>query len=276
VRALWTPDGGYVHDPQLAAQNLMHAARAEGARLVLGTEITAIGTSGGRVTGARTGGGSAIRAPIVVNAAGPHSGHVNDLAGVRGEFAISTRPLRQEVHYVAPPAGRPVTGLTHVGDSDLGTYFRPEPGGGLLVGSQEPDCDPLQWLDDPDDYYPHPTTAVYEAQVTRLARRVRDLPVAPRPVGIAGVYDVTDDWVPIYDCTSLGGYYVAIGTSGNQFKNAPVIGQIMAALITECESGRDHDADPVTWRAPHTALDVDLSHYSRLRAPHSTSGSVMG
>jgi sarcosine oxidase subunit beta len=117
---------------------------------------------------------------------------------------------------------------------------------------------------------------VYEAQVTRLARRLPDLAVAPRPSGIAGVYDVTDDWVPIYDRTSLGGYYVAIGTSGNQFKNAPVIGQLMTALITACEAGRDHDTNPVTWRAPHTQLDVDLSHYSRLRAPHSTSGSVMG
>jgi sarcosine oxidase subunit beta len=254
----------------------MHAARAEGARLLLGTRITAIETSGGRVTGVRTAGGDAIRAAVVVNAAGPNSGQVNDLAGVRGEFTISTRPLRQEVHHVAAPAGQPLTGLTHVGDADLGTYFRPEPGGGLLVGSQEPDCDPLQWLDDPDDYSPYPTTAVYEAQVTRLARRVRDLPVAPRPSGIAGVYDVTDDWVPIYDRTSLGGYYVAIGTSGNQFKNAPVIGQLMTALITACESGRDHDTDPVTWRAPCTQLDVDLSHYSRLRTPHSTSGSVMG
>lgn len=60
-----------------------------------------------------------------------------------------------------------------------------------------------------------------------------------RPAGIAGVCDVTDDWIPVYACTSLGGSYVAIGTSGNQFKNAPVIGQLMTALITECEAGRD-------------------------------------
>jgi sarcosine oxidase subunit beta len=241
IRALWTPDGGYVHDPQLAAHNLMHAAQAEGARLALGTAITAIETSAGRVTGVRT-----------------------------------TRPLRQEVHHLAPPAGQPITGLPHVGDCDLGTYFRPEPGGGLLVGGQEPDCDPMQWLDDPDDYHPAATSAVFEAQATRLARRVRELPVPPRPTGIAGVYDVTDDWIPIYDRTSLAGYYVAIGTSGNQFKNAPVIGQLMTEIITQCEAGRDHDTEPVIWRAPHTHLDVDLSHYSRLRQPHASSGTVIG
>ena len=276
IRALWTPDGGYVHDPQLAAHNLMHAAQAEGARLALGTAITAIETSAGRVTGVRTAGGDVVQAGIVINAAGPHSGHVNDLAGVRGEFAISTRPLRQEVHHLAPPAGQPITGLPHVGDCDLGTYFRPEPGGGLLVGGQEPDCDPMQWLDDPDDYHPAATSAVFEAQATRLARRVRELPVPPRPTGIAGVYDVTDDWIPIYDRTSLAGYYVAIGTSGNQFKNAPVIGQLMTEIITQCETGRDHDTEPVIWRTPHTQLDVDLSHYSRLRQPHASSGTVIG
>lgn len=275
IGALWTPDGGYVNDPQLATHNLMHAAAAHGAQFALGVTIAAIETSTARVTGVRTTAGQQISAPIVVNAAGPHSGHINDLAGVRGEFAISTRPLRQEVHYIAPPAG-PLTGLTHVGDCDLGTYFRPEPGGGLLVGGQEPDCDPMQWLDDPDDYNQSVTAAVFDAQVTRLARRVRDLPVPPRPTGISGVYDVSDDWIPVYDKTSLAGYYVAIGTSGNQFKNAPVIGQLMTAIITQCEGGRNHDADPVVWRAPHTQLDVDLSHYSRLRQPHASSGSVMG
>ena len=276
IGALWTPDGGYVHDPQLATHNLMHAAQEEGARLVLGTQIAEIVTGGGRVSGVRTAVGQVISAAIIVNAAGPHSGHVNDLAGVRGEFAISTRPLRQEVHHIAPRPGQQLTGLTHVGDCDLGTYFRPEPGGGLLVGGQEPDCDPMQWLDDPDDYRPAVTAAIFEAQVTRLARRVPDVPVPPRPTGIAGVYDVSDDWIPVYDRTSLPGYYVAIGTSGNQFKNAPVIGQLMTALITECEAGRDHDSDPVVWRAPHTQLDVDLTHYSRLRQPHASSGTVMG
>ena len=274
--ALWTPDGGFIDDPQLATQNLMHAARHDGARLLLRTEISGITRDRTRVAGIRTSAGDEIAAATVVNAAGPRSGHLNRLAGVDAEFAITTRPLRQEVHHVAPRPGEPIPALTHVADSDLGTYFRPAPGGGLLVGGQEPACDPMQWLDDPDDFNPAATAALFDAQVTRLARRVPGLAVPPRPTGIAGVYDVTDDWIPVYDRTSLEGYYVAIGTSGNQFKNAPVIGQMMTALITACEAGHDHDHDPVAWRAPHTGLDIDLGHYSRLRLPHASSGTVMG
>ena len=71
IGALWTEDGGYVHDPQLATHNLMHAAQADGAQLVLGATIGAIGTSEGRVTGVRTTAGQEISAPIVVNAHQP-------------------------------------------------------------------------------------------------------------------------------------------------------------------------------------------------------------
>jgi sarcosine oxidase, subunit beta len=101
--------------------------------------------------------------------------------------------------------------------------------------------------------------------------------VPNRLVGHAGVYDVTEDWIPIYDKTSLPGYFVAIGTSGNQFKNAPAVGPIMAALITDWLAGGDHDTMPVRWTAPRTAAAVDLSHYSRLRAPNAdSSNSVLG
>jgi hypothetical protein len=50
----------------------------------------------------------------------------------------------------------------------------------------------------------------------------------------------------------------------------------LTAIITGCESGRDHDHDPVSWHAPQAGLEVGLSHYSRLRQPHASSASVMG
>jgi hypothetical protein len=44
---------------------------------------------------------------------------------------------------------------------------------------------------------------------------------------------VTEDWVPIYDKSALPGYYMAIGTSGNQFKNAGVAARLVSEMI-EC------------------------------------------
>ena len=115
----------------------------------------------------------------------------------------------------------------------------------------------------------------------RLARRLPDLAVPHRPTGLAGVYDVTPDWMPVYDRTSLDGFYVAIGTSGNQFKNAPLVGQILcdlveAELIDAVEGGHDHDADPVTTNCHRIGRPLDLGAFSRLRSMTATTGTVMG
>ena len=98
-----------------------------------------------------------------------------------------------------------------------------------------------------------------------------------RPRGVAGVYDVSDDWTPIYDRTEAPGFFVAIGTSGNQFKNAPVVGSLMGALIEGVAGGHDHDGDPLVFTAPHTGHVINLGAFSRRRArdPHAT-GTVMG
>jgi sarcosine oxidase subunit beta len=79
------------------------------------------------------------------------------------------------------------------------------------------------------------------------------------------LYDVSDDWIPIYDRSQLEGFYMAIGTSGNQFKNAPAVGHLMAELIDRVQRGHDHDADPVKVKARYTGLELDAGFYSRLR-----------
>ena len=158
-------------------------------------------------------------APIVVNAAGPWSSGVNRLAGVTEECNITSRALRQDVVSTEAPAGFGVAdGGAVVADLDLGTYNRPQPGGSYLGGGVEADCDPLTWIDDPDGDRPTPDPEVWEAIMLRLARRLPEIAVPHRPTGLASHYDVTDDWIPIYDRTSLDGFYLAIGTSGNQFK----------------------------------------------------------
>jgi len=235
--------------------------------------------AGGRVSGLNLTSGDVLAAPVVVNVAGPWSSGLNRIAGVGGDFTISVRPMRQEVHHVPAPPGyndgdRPGPVIA---DLDLGTYMRGTPGDGLLVGGTEPECDPLQWLDAPEDAAPNPTVTVYQAQLTRAARRFPGLTIPGTPRGIAGVYDVASDWTPIYDRTELDGFYVAMGTSGNQFKNAPLAGRFMAAIIDAVENGRDHDADPVRYLGDYTGVKVNLGTFSRRRPVNTaSSGTVMG
>ncbi|MGW4420822.1 NAD(P)/FAD-dependent oxidoreductase [Streptosporangium sp. NPDC004631] len=270
--AYYMPDAGFVDDPQLAARNLIDEARRHGAELRLRSEVIGIERRGDRVTGVRLAGGELISAPVVVNVSGPHSSRVNQMAGATG-IRIGTRPLRQEVHSIPlPPTFGSATAMGPIViDDDLGTYFRPHLDGRLLIGGTEPECDPLVWIDDPDTYGPHPTADVFNAQVLRAARRMPDVAVPPRPSGIAGLYDVADDWAPIYDRTDLDGYYVAIGTSGNQFKNAPTVGGLMSALIDAVEGGHDHDADPVRFRCRHIDHEINVGAYSRRREPNPAS-----
>ncbi|MFD7106997.1 NAD(P)/FAD-dependent oxidoreductase [Streptomyces celluloflavus] len=279
VGALYTPDAGYVDDPQLAAQNLAAAAAHRGARFVLNRAVTRIHTRGDRVGGVTLSDGTRLTAPVLVNAAGPWSGALNRLAGVGAEFTVGVRPMRQEVHQVTAPASWTGPGETRpaVADMDLGTYLRPAPGGRLLVGGTEPKCDPFDWVEDPDAARPHATASRFRAQVTRAARRLTDLTVPNTPSGIAGVYDVADDWTPIYDRTDLDGFYVAMGTSGNQFKNAPLAGRFIAALVAGVEAGHDHDAEPLSYHCEHTGHIIGLAAFSRKRPVNAdSSGSVLG
>lgn len=279
ITGLFTPDGGYVNDPQLAAQNLATAAQAHHTRFLLNREVTSISTARSGSWTVTTSGGDSVHAGVVVNAAGPWSSAINRLAGTAGDFAVAARPMRQEVHEVAAPAGYASGDVSAIAiaDLDLGVYLRPSGAANLLIGGTEPECDPLEWVEDPDRVDVRPTATQFEAQVLRAARRLPGLHVPNKPTGLAGVYDVTDDWAPIYDRTAADNFYVAMGTSGNQFKNAPVIGLVMRRLIDEIEGGRDHDRDPVRVELPRTGNVVDLSAYSRRReVDASAPSSVLG
>jgi sarcosine oxidase subunit beta len=276
--ALFTPHGGFVDDPQLAAHNLQRAAEAHGAAFLFRSGVAEIRRHAGRVAGVTLTGGVQIDAPVVVNVAGPHSQIVNRMAGVEHDMAVTTRPLRHEVHHVPAPLGVDYAsaGVT-TSDGDLGIYFRPAGGNHILVGSEDPACDEREWVDDPDAYDRGVTEAQWQAQAFRLALRIPTLPIPHDRRGVVDLYDVSDDWIPIYDASSLPGFYMAIGSSGNQFKTAPVAGQLMAELIDRVEQGHDHDADPVRVTCAHTGFELDAGFYSRNREIVRTSSfSVMG
>lgn len=276
--AVYTSGSGYVNDPQLATHNLQRAAEAKGSEFRFSTAVAEILRGNGRVQGVVLDNGERIEAPIVVNVAGPHSFVINRMAGVEESMRIKTRALRHEVHVIPAPAELDYERVGfHVSDGDQAIYFRPESGNNILVGSEDPECDPQVWVNDPDDYERSVTRPQYEAQAYRLARRIPGLRIPDRPRGIVDLYDVSDDWIPIYDRSELDGFYMAVGTSGNQFKNAGVVGHLMAELIDRVENGHDHDSDPVQVTTRYTGLTLNAGFYSRKRLINENSSfSVNG
>ncbi len=277
LTAFYNADSGYIDDPRLAAHNLYVAARHHGAVFRFHESVVGIPRQGGRVAGVELASGETLAAPVVVNVGGPHSSVINEMAGVTDDMHVVHRPLRQEVFAVpAPPGFGLDDGGTIVSDLDIGQYFRPHGGGTLLVGGTEPECDELEWVADPDHFDEYPTVERWETYMLRLARRVPSFGVPARPVGLAALYDASDDWVPIYDRSSLDGFFMACGTSGNQFKNAPIAGQFLRALVDAADAGIDHDETPVQFTGPLTCRTINLGSFSRRRAPTVTSGTVMG
>lgn len=279
LSAIYNRRCGFMDDPMLCAKNLAYAARQHGAEFSFRSEVVSIDRTpdGDAVAGVTLASGESIAAPVVVNVGGPHSMVVNRMAGVTDDMTIRPRPLRVEVFTVPVPVGlRLEDGTPFVSDLDIGQYFRPQPGGTMLVGGAEPECDELHWVDDPDTNSEYPTVEVWETYMMRFARRVPEFGIPSQPTGLAALYDTSDDWVPIYDKSSLHGYFMACGTSGNQFKNAPIAGQFMREIIDATMNGHDHDADPVQFRGPFTGELIDLGAFSRKRARADTSNTVMG
>lgn len=274
---VYWPNGGYVTDPALSAQNLADAARAYGAQFRMGVEVDQILTKAGRVSGVRLVGGEELHAPVVVNVAGPASSKINAMADVLEDMTITTRALRQEVVHVPAPEGYDFEkdGMM-VSDSDIALYCRPEHGNHILIGSEDPECDPHQWVDD-DKVYNREFTEQWTTQAMRYGQRVPSLGIPQKTRGIVDLYDASTDWLPIYDKSSLPGYYMACGSSGNQYKNAPIAGKLMASLIDYCESGNDHDANPLQFNLPYINHDIDVGFYSRKREINMESSfSVIG
>ena len=276
--AVYTPGSGYVSDPQLSSHNLQVAAEAQGGEFLFNKEITEIRQGNGKVSGVTLKSGEQIDAPIFVNVAGPHSFVINRMAGVEDQMNIKTNALRHEVHHVPSPDGFDFEkNGCHTSDGDNAIYFRPETGNTILIGSEDPLCDPKEWVADPDNYNNQITESQWKAQVYRCARRIPDLKIPSRTSGVVDLYDVSDDWIPIYDKSALRGFYMAIGSSGNQFKNAPVAGHCMAELIDACEKGHDHDANPLKVKTVYTGLELNMGFYSRNREINPNSSfSVNG
>jgi len=236
--------------------------------------------TGSKVRGVTLADGSVIEAPIVINVAGPHSQAINDLAfegaAVTDDSRVRSKPLKVEVAYLQEPPGSNLDAtMPVIADMDVGVYMRPQLGGQLVVGSVEPECDDLHFIPSADDLS-EALSDEWTNYVYRAALRLPTLQVPNTASGLTALYDTTSDWAPIYDKSALGGFYSMRGTSGNQFKNAPVTGRICASIVEACENGRDHDSAPLSLSMLHVGGALNLGMFSRLREGGATTGTVLG
>lgn len=206
-------------DPNGVVAGYVRGARRLGVQAFTDTAVTDIETAGGRVTAVVTNRGP-IACATVVNAAGPWSAVVSEMAGV----PLPVTPLRRQMLTTTPlPELDP--NFPFVIDFAQSLYFHRE-GEGLLTGMSNPHETP--GFDERVDEaweFEH-----MEAAVARLPL----LAQAGRMAHWAGLYEVTPDAHPIIGAVpQLAGYVVVTGFSGHGFMHGPVAGLLTAEIILD-------------------------------------------
>ncbi|HSM58799.1 MAG TPA: FAD-binding oxidoreductase [Candidatus Sulfomarinibacteraceae bacterium] len=226
--------GDGLADPNGVVSGYVSAARKLGVRAFNDTPVTDICVEGGRITGVETPQG-VIAVDVVVNAAGPWSAVVSDMAGA----PLPVTPVRRQM-LTTTPLPELAPDFPFVIDFAQSLYFHPE-GEGLLTGMSNPHEEP--GFDESVDE---------EWELVHMEKAIERLPLLQKAGLVshwAGLYEVTPDAHPIIGpVPNLDGYYVVTGFSGHGFMHGPVAGLLMAEFILEGEA---------------TTLDVSMLDYDR-------------
>ena len=207
-----------IADPSGLTQGYATLARAAGAEIELGIEVSEVMVDGDRVTGVASSAGR-WESPVVVNAAGPWAGVLASTAGV--ELPID--PIPRHVLVTGAFQGVPER-RTLVIDAVTSFYFHRE-GAGVLMGMGSPDERP-SFDTTPDEAF------VAEELLPTALRVFPPLETASIEHTWVGLYEMTPDRHPIIGrAPGVEGFYLANGFSGHGFQHAPVVGKLLAELI---------------------------------------------
>ena len=214
-------ESGYA-DPYSVTTGYARRAREMGAQIYLETPATKIEVTGGSVSAVVTAEGR-IETPIVVVGAGPWSGPLLEGIGVEAPL----RPLRHQVVMLRRPEDQ-VPDHPTVSDVVNDVSARADTGGFTLIGVGEDE------FVGPDEYNQGVDMATANKAFSGLARRMPGMAQALFRGGWSGLFTTTPDWHPILDkVEDVEGLYCAVGFSGHGFKLSPMIGVVMAELITQ-------------------------------------------
>lgn len=219
--AAYEPDSGYA-DATLTTNSFIESAKRNGASLIQNCEVTAIHTSGGKVTGVSTTKGD-FSSPIVINAAGPWAKQVASLAGI-------DVPLVTWTHDVAFLHRPPTLGkFPAVIDDIINCYYRPE-GSALILAAGE---DESLRGEEPDAEDQTPTPTFLDKLIDQMLKRMPKLEESGLHSIHVGRDGITPDQRAIYSGSGLDGFYLACGLSGTGFKTSPAAGASMVELILD-------------------------------------------
>ena len=229
----YEPESGYA-DPYSVASTYSRRARDMGAEVNLGTPVTAIRVSRGRVQGVETPNGEVSTSTVVV-ATGPWSRALFQGIGID----VPVRPVRHQVILLHRPndllPDHPI-----VADLINELSFRPDSTNLTTIGCGEEEVDIDTWDQGVD-------MAVVADAFSRVVARCPLLAQAYFRGGWSGLFDVTPDWHPILDgVEGVEGLYCAVGFSGHGFKLSPMIGVVMAELIAGGQA-TSVDITPLRW-----------------------------
>lgn len=223
--AAYEPDAGCA-DGAMATTAYANRAKALGATILQGVEVTAISSETGRITGVETTQGD-FSAPVVINAAGPWGTHLAMGAG----YDTPVEASRHQIALFQRPESLSMPQHPIIIDFVRGFYLRSDTGNLTLAGAIE--ASEAANKADPDNYVETVDMDFNIAMAERTEHRVPAMREAQVRKGWAGLYDVTPDWHPIIGhMPGLDGFICAYGFSGSGFKMGPVVGEMIADLAT--------------------------------------------
>src|SRR5215467_8269695 len=170
-------EDGYLNPPRNVTAYAV-ALAAAGIEIREHVSFTGLATSAGRVSGVQTSAGT-ISAPVIVLTGGPQLAQVGRLAGIR----IPVGGARHQVAVTQPHPDFGPGRVPMVFDLANGLYWRPEEGG-LLFGMSNPGEQPGE------------ATAIDEAYLDLMRRRLADLVPVTAGLGLRKVWAATIDYTP--------------------------------------------------------------------------------
>ena len=225
IAAVWGPGDGLA-GPAEVTSAFARRARALGARIAEGVQVTGISRTGDRVVGVSTTDGD-VSGPLVINAAGPSAARIGRMAGVE----VAVHPRRRHIFFTEPfpeiPGPVPLTT-----DRRSGFYFRKELEQILLSPGDVEDIGA-------DFDVPMDSGMVAEA-VQKAVDRVPVLEQARIAGGWAGLRPLTpDDHAIIGWAPGVAGFFLAVGFGGHGFQHSPATGRHVAAWIVDGKPAMD-------------------------------------